>query len=63
MNEQDLQNLRMIPADESIKREGWDCAKCGHRHTGRTLANICIGCPCPETEPQLSQRSDGQEGP
>ena len=40
-----------------IDREGWDCSKCGHRHAGRTLANICIGCPCPETSPALSAPS------
>ncbi len=38
---------------ELIKREGWDCTACGHRHAGRTLANICIGCPCVETTPPI----------
>ncbi len=32
---------------------GWDCTKCGHQHAGRELANICIGCPCPETQPEI----------
>ena len=27
------------------------CAKCGHRHAGLTLANICVGCPCAEPTP------------
>lgn len=30
---------------------GWKCTACGHVHR-RNLANICIGCPCPETKPQ-----------
>lgn len=38
--------------------EGWDCAKCGHRHAGRTLANICVGCPCPETAPLDTAEDD-----
>jgi hypothetical protein len=25
------------------------CSKCGHNHAGPGLANICVGCPCPET--------------
>ena len=24
----------------------WRCSECGHRHTGRKFAYICIGCPC-----------------
>lgn len=32
----------------------WDCAKCGHQHAGQELANICIGCPCPETKPDMN---------
>lgn len=24
----------------------WHCTECGHSHTGRDLAYICIGCPC-----------------
>jgi hypothetical protein len=46
----------VVPLDCTalVAREGWDCAACGHRHAGRTLANICIGCPCPETSPRLA---------
>ena len=36
---------------QSSGETGWDCEKCGHRHAGRRWANICIGCPCPETAP------------
>lgn len=25
------------------------CTACGHQHTGKAWAYICIGCPCPET--------------
>jgi DNA-directed RNA polymerase subunit RPC12/RpoP len=25
------------------------CEVCGHRHTGRQWAYICIGCSCQET--------------
>jgi hypothetical protein len=24
----------------------WRCSECGHDHTGRKFAYICIGCPC-----------------
>jgi hypothetical protein len=41
-----------------IDREGWDCAKCGHRHAGQTLANICVGCPCSETTPPETAEDD-----
>lgn len=52
--------IRIVPLDCTalIDREGWDCEACGHRHAGRTLANICIGCPCAETAPtHNSQRA------
>jgi hypothetical protein len=43
----------IIPLDctKLVEREGWDCPTCGHRHAGRPLAYICIGCLCPETKP------------
>jgi hypothetical protein len=50
--EQDAPEIQELDCTKLIEREGWDCATCGHRHAGRTLANICIGCPCPETAPQ-----------
>jgi hypothetical protein len=28
----------------------WYCASCGHYHAAK-LANICVGCPCPEVKP------------
>jgi len=28
----------------------WYCLKCDHEHSAH-WANICIGCPCPETKP------------
>jgi hypothetical protein len=30
---------------------GFDCAECGHQHTGP--AGICIGCACPRTAPDV----------
>jgi len=47
-----------LDATKLIAREGWDCAKCGHRHAGLTLANICVGCPCPETTPLDTAEDD-----
>lgn len=29
-----------------IEREGVNCFGCRHRHAGKALAYICIGCPC-----------------
>jgi hypothetical protein len=29
------------------------CAACGHQHTGKAWAYICIGCPCPKTPGKL----------
>src|SRR5262245_18400424 len=40
-----------------VQRDGWDCAWCGHRHAGRQLAYICIGCRC-EHRPQKPQPSN-----
>jgi hypothetical protein len=31
------------------------CAECGHTHTGKQWAYICIGCPCP-AQPTAEQR-------
>ena len=28
---------------------GFNCTACGHKHSGRALAFICIGCPCVRT--------------
>ncbi len=45
-----------------LRGDGWErvpgggapfqCHACGHRHTGRKLGNICIGCPCEQREAQ-----------
>jgi tRNA(Ile2) C34 agmatinyltransferase TiaS len=42
-------DIHVMDVTKLIDREGWDCPKCGHRHAGRTLGYICIGCPCPAT--------------
>ncbi len=43
--------LRLLAQEEAREQaalEGpWMCHACGHEHTGRRLAYICIGCPCP----------------
>jgi hypothetical protein len=44
-------DIQPLDVTQLINREGWDCSTCGHRHAGRTLANICMGCACPETVP------------
>lgn len=44
-------DIHSLDCTTLVEREGWDCATCGHRHAGRTLGNICIGCHCPETIP------------
>ena len=36
-----------------VQRDGWDCAWCGHRHAGRQLNYICIGCGC-EQRPNIA---------
>jgi hypothetical protein len=30
---------------------GWDCGWCGHRHSGRRFAYICVGCACDQRPP------------
>lgn len=40
--------MQALDVTKLIEQEGWDCAVCGHRHAGSTLAYICVGCPCPE---------------
>lgn len=40
--------IESLDVTKLVEQEGWDCETCGHRHAGRTLAYICIGCPCPE---------------
>lgn len=31
-----------------------DCAVCGHKHGGRDVAYVCVGCSCPETPGKAS---------
>ena len=50
--------IHTLDVTRLTEREGWDCAKCGHRHAGWTLANICVGCPCPETAPMDTAEGD-----
>ncbi len=35
-----------VPKHEQTHEDPWMCHECGHRHQGRRLAYICIGCPC-----------------
>lgn len=46
-----MDSIDIVPIDctRDIAERGWDCAACGHRHTSRMFANICIGCPCQHT--------------
>lgn len=46
--------IHVLDATALVQREGFDCKQCGHRHGGRSLAYICIGCPC-------EARPDGPE--
>ncbi len=29
-----------------VNREGFKCPECKHKHAGRSLDYICVGCPC-----------------
>lgn len=64
-----LSRAEVVPLDctDLIAREGWDCPDCGHRHGGRTIANICIGCPCERTQrptaPDLASSPDQEPRP
>jgi hypothetical protein len=53
-----MADIHVLDCTDLIAREGWDCVKCGHRHSGRTLAYICIGCPCDEKPPQDNIEGD-----
>lgn len=44
-------------AGDEMKDDGFDCVQCGHKHSGRQWAFICIGCPCERTETS----SDGED--
>lgn len=46
MSEWPPMDFHVLDVTRLIEREGWDCGKCGHRHSGRSLGYICIGCPC-----------------
>lgn len=36
----------LVNKNNVIVREGFNCFGCKHRHSGKSLAWICIGCPC-----------------
>lgn len=38
--------IETLDVTRLVEREGFDCKQCGHRHSGKTLAYICVGCPC-----------------
>lgn len=45
MQDKDEQ-FRKVDVTELVNKKGFDCRECGHRHAGRALAYICIGCSC-----------------
>lgn len=40
-----------------------NCEACGHQHSGRQWAYICIGCPCPETPGAEEEPSEDRRHP
>ena len=58
-----MTDLYVLDVTDLIAREGWDCAACGHRHSGRTLGYICVGCPCPAQPPAAPPASHGDLQP
>lgn len=30
----------------TVELVGFKCTSCGHSHSGKRLAYVCIGCPC-----------------
>lgn len=38
--------VEVLDVTALVEREGFDCPECKHRHSGKTLAYICVGCPC-----------------
>lgn len=38
--------IESLDVTRLVEREGFDCPECKHRHSGKTLAYICVGCPC-----------------
>lgn len=46
MNESKI-NIETLDVTKPVEREGFKCPECEHRHAGKTLDYICIGCPCP----------------
>lgn len=55
-----MAEFQSLDVTQLIEREGWDCATCGHRHAGRTLAYICVGCPCPAQPPAEPAKAEGR---
>lgn len=39
-------NIEVLDVTKLVEREGFKCKECGHRHSGKTLDYICVGCPC-----------------
>jgi DNA-directed RNA polymerase subunit RPC12/RpoP len=41
-----MPKVEVLDVTKLVEREGFKCRECGHRHSGKTLAYICVGCSC-----------------
>lgn len=58
----ELQNIELrvlTQLNDYLELTARSCPKCGHQHTGKRLAYICIGCPCDYRPGLVGQGREG----